>query len=105
MTASLPPNPRDTFLTTEQVASRYTIDKRTARRIADEAGAFVAGRGLLVSLQSLLEWEQRKRLERRAAMRAGEVTRAAPTRSRDVGLDPLPSGQWWQTEGDDVPPA
>ena len=63
------------------------------------------GRGLLVSLASLLAWEQMKVLERQTATRGGEVTRTAPTRSRDVGLAPLPSGQWWQTEGDDAPAA
>ncbi|MCW2922111.1 MAG: hypothetical protein JWL76_1985 [Thermoleophilia bacterium] len=70
MTASLPPDPKDVFLTTADIAQRYGIDKRTARRVADEAGAMPIGRGLLVSLASLLSWEQRKVLRRRAAMRS-----------------------------------
>jgi hypothetical protein len=90
------------FLTVADVLARYQLrDRRSARRVMDEAGSFkVAGR-LLVSEADLETWEARQK-ERRVEKvpPPGDVStrraRKNGTRGTDrVRPEPLPPG-WWR---------
>lgn len=90
------------FLTVDEVLARYRVrDRRAARRIMDEAGAFkVAGR-LLVDVADLEAWEARQK-ERRVEQvpppgdASTKRARVSRTRAADrVRSEPL-APEWWR---------
>jgi hypothetical protein len=93
------------FLTVADVLTRYQLrDRRSARRIMDEAGSFkVAGR-LLVSEADLETWEAQQKQQRiEKVPPPGDAStrwahRASGTRGTDrVRPEPLPP-EWWKNE-------
>ncbi len=92
-------------LDVEAVMRRYGLrDRRVARRIMDEAGAFLVGRRLVVRLDDLDAYEHRRKQERAAPMAPPPRAREKPccggprkpARSRERA--PLRPG-WWRESG------
>lgn len=91
------------LLGVEDVMARYQLrDRRSARRVMDEAGAFLVGGRLLVRSDELLAHEERLRRERHGAAqvvpRTASVRRGGarePARRHASGA--LPEG-WWRPE-------
>lgn len=92
-----PPRRLPTVLGVPQVMERYGLrDPRAARAVMRAAGAFTAGRRLLVRVDALDEWERsqatpvvpRPRTRARAARRR-HATRRADTSALQPG--------WWRT--------
>jgi len=87
----------DVVLTVDLVMVRYHLrDRRTARRLMDEAGSFRLGASLYVRLEDLIALEESRKVVRRT------VTAAAPALPRQgavgAGRRRLPPG-WWR-DGD-----
>jgi len=75
-------------------------DPRAARRLMDEAGAFIVGGRLLVREDDLVAHEDRLRHERKAGQTPAGTTRRAHPRRAAAGpaarrAEPLPPG-WWR---------
>jgi hypothetical protein len=90
----------------EEVMRRYGLrDRRAARRLMDEAGAFIVGGRLVIRRADLLAHEEALRAARRAPV---EATRrpagSTPARRRGKGTPP-PSAPlrpgWWRTDPGD----
>jgi len=86
-----------------EVMVRYALrDRRAARRVMDQAGAFVVAGRLHVRAADLLAHEERLQALRRAGHApAGEGQGTAPpARSRPLAPrpEPLPPG-WWREPG------
>lgn len=78
----------------EAVMRRYGLrDRRAARRLMDEAGAFLVGGRLVVRRADLLAHEEALRAARHPEP-VPRGKRAAPTRRRS---EPLRPG-WWRTD-------
>jgi hypothetical protein len=92
------------FLTVADVLVRYQLrDRRSARRVMDEAGSIkIAGR-LLVSEPDLEAWEaqqKQRRIENVAPPEDASTRRARGGRTRAADrarAGPLPPG-WWKNE-------
>jgi hypothetical protein len=93
------------FLTVAEVLTRYQLrDRRSARRVMDQAGSFkVAGR-LLVSEADLETWETRQK-ERRIenAQPPGDAStrrsrRASGIRETDRAWPEPLLPEWWKNE-------
>lgn len=91
------------LLTVADVMARYRLaDRRSARRVMDEAGSFRIGAGLFVSVDDLLAHEARARAARRSSpdpppppgLPAARARQRQPSASRQRGS--LPAG-WWRT--------
>jgi hypothetical protein len=89
-----------------QVMARYGLrDPRSARRVMDEAGAFIIGGRLLVRRDDLLGHEETLRVARRpGALPEGGGTaepsrgnRKGARRRRSAPREPLRPG-WWRTD-------
>lgn len=96
------------LLDTAAVRARYGLrDPRAARKLMDEAGAFVVGRRLLVRLDDLIAHEDALRAARLGNNARG-VSGAPPTRHPTArprrvprpARAPLRPG-WWRASGDD----
>ncbi len=91
------PTPLGPLLDTRQVMARYRLaDPRAARALMRDAGAFRAGRGLLVRAEDLAAWEERRReapgpLSRRGSTRTG----GAGGPARAGGPVPVRGRRWW----------
>lgn len=88
------------------VMSRYGLrDRRAARRLMDEAGAFVVCGRLLIRREDLLAHEEALRVARHRVGDGAGAPRARPARppgrsgSARPGSDPLPPGWWRATPG------
>ena len=82
-----------------EVMARYGLrDRRAARRVMDQAGAFLVGRRLLVAEADLLACEERLRAARRART-VPATDRPQPRARRNtpgpVNPTPLQPG-WWR---------
>ncbi len=96
--SALPP-----ILDVPAVLARYALrDRRSARRLMDDAGAFsVAGR-LVVREDDLEAWERRAQDARRAPQRAQDAP-PAPRRARRSSAAArarLETPDWWRDEGE-----
>lgn len=86
------------------VMTRYGLrDRRAARRLMDEAGAFMVGGRLLLRREDLLAYEEALRAARRPAARGDADGLSAHTRSHPRGRrpgspppEPLRPG-WWRS--------
>lgn len=84
------------------VMARYGLrDRRAARRVMDEAGAFKVGAGLFVRLDDLLALEEQRRASRRSPGNEVVEHRPAPPGSvRSRGRrQPLAPGWWRESDG------
>lgn len=90
-TASLPP-----VLTVAEVMTRYGMkDRRAARRVMDEAGAFMAAGRLLVRVDDLDEWEAAGKRARKPQEAPPPVAGVRARRSRRTPRS-VPLGRdWW----------
>ena len=87
-------------LGTDEIMERYRlVDRRTARRIMDEAGAFKLAGRILVRLEDLLNYEDALRAERRKRA-AGPIPDRRPARRRS--RRDLEAG-WWREPGESRP--
>ena len=86
------------------VMSRYGLrDRRAARRLMDEAGAFMVGGRLVLRREDLLAYEEALRAARRPAVPGGEGGGPPHPRPRPRGRrtgpptpEPLRPG-WWRS--------
>lgn len=88
-----------------EVMARYGLrDRRAARRLMDEAGAFIVGGRLVLRREDLLAHEEALRAARRpVGARAGAQVRPTSTRPRTgrARPEPLRPGWWRSVPRDD----
>lgn len=72
------------------VMERYSLSKKAARNLINEAGGFIVGGRLVIRVADLVGWEEARKQERLTVL--PEVRRARPL--EDYGMD-LEEG-WWQ---------
>lgn len=88
-------------MTVASVMARYELrDRRAARRVMDEAGAFRIGAGIFVRLDDLLALEEELWPRRRRQASGGTDERPLRRRSRRAqgAAAPLAPG-WWRPAG------
>lgn len=89
--------PLPELLGVEQVMSRYGLrDRRVARRVMDEAGAFMVGRRLVVRLDDLDAYERRLRTARQGGDSAPPQASGHRRRPR-LSIEIRPG--WWREAG------
>jgi hypothetical protein len=85
------------LLRVDEVRARYGLrDRRAARAVMEQAGAFLVAGRLVVRADRLDAWEQRQEAARRSPEE--QRTAAAPRRPRNVGESLRPG--WWRERGD-----
>jgi hypothetical protein len=86
------------LLRVDEVRARYGLrDRRAARAVMEQAGAFLVAGRLVVRADRLEAWEQRQEAARRTA--EGKASAAPPPRSARKLGESLPPG-WWRKHGD-----
>ncbi len=85
----------EAVLTVDLVMARYHLrDRRSARRLMDEAGSFRIGASLYVRLEDLEAFEEARKAARRSSVKP---TRTPAMRSQPAArIEPLAPG-WWRT--------
>ena len=92
--------PNTVMLSVDDILRRYGLrDRRAARKLMDEAGAFSVAGKLLIDPADLEAWEAERKAVRRAqtapAPQAKARPRPAPRKPREPRKEPLAPG-WWR---------
>lgn len=83
----------------EDVLERYRLrDRRAARRIMDEAGAFAVAGKLFVRFDDLLAFERDMKRAREPSVAEPTVRRHRRARQAVARVEPLAPG-WWRADG------
>lgn len=97
--------PPGDLLSVDAVLNRYGLrDRRAARRIMDEAGAFKLGANLYVRAEDLVAHEDAQKAARRPAPKPAAPPAPQPARPRGQTIATRPG--WWResTDGGTLPP-